>query len=61
MLLEARISEQRTDFVSLSEVEKALDKAIEVLTAIDVICCKSGTDVQRKIIGSMYPRFKLSI
>lgn len=55
MVFEARISEMKTDFISLSEVEKTLDKALEVLTAIDVIYCKSETDIQRRIIGSMYP------
>lgn len=41
--------------MTLNEVEEVLDKAIEKLTKLDVIYWKSDIDIQRKIIGSMFP------
>jgi site-specific DNA recombinase len=41
--------------VNPAEVAGLLDKAVEKLTMLNVIYCKSDTDVQREIIGSMFP------
>ena len=55
LVLEAKISELRTDFINLREVANILDSAIRSLVRLDEIYCKSDTKLQRRIIGSMYP------
>jgi len=53
-VLEAKVSELRTDFIKVQDLIPIVDKAINILTKIDVIYWKSEPDVQRKIIGSIY-------
>ncbi len=54
-VLEAKLAEAPVALVNPAEVAGLLDKAVEKLTMLNVIYCKSDTDVQREIIGSMYP------
>ncbi|WP_317173973.1 recombinase family protein [Mucilaginibacter glaciei] len=53
--LESKISELRTNNMSVSEVEKTLDSAMAKLTSIDALYCKSDHYGKRKLIGSIYP------
>jgi site-specific DNA recombinase len=55
MVLESKISELRTNNMSIGEVERTLDSAIEKLGAIDTLYCKSDHYGKRKLIGSIYP------
>lgn len=54
-ILEAKISELQTSKMSIAEVEKTLDMAIEKLTAIDAIYSSSDNYAKHKLIGSIYP------
>lgn len=54
-VLEAKLSDIGTDFIKIQELEPIVDGAINTLTKIDVIYWKSEPDIQRKIIGSVYP------
>jgi len=53
--LEAKLSDLQTNKMSVAEVEKTLDTAIEKLTAIEAIYLKSDHYSKRKLIGSIYP------
>lgn len=55
MVLEAKLMELRTDFISVGEVERILDSAIIVLTKLDELYITSDAAAKRKIIGSMFP------
>ena len=55
VVLESKISELRTNNMTVSEVEKTLDSAMEKLTSIDALYCKSDHYGKRKLIGSIYP------
>ncbi|MFD2147464.1 recombinase family protein [Mucilaginibacter antarcticus] len=55
IVLESKISDLRSNNMSVSEVEKTLDSAMVKLTAIDAIYCKSDHYGKRKLIGSIYP------
>jgi site-specific DNA recombinase len=54
-VLESKISDLRSNNMSVSEVEKTLDSAIGKLTSIDTMYCKSDHYAKRKLIGSIYP------
>jgi site-specific DNA recombinase len=54
-VIESKISELRTNSMSIGEIEKVLDGAIANLCALDKIYCKSGTYEKKRIIGSIYP------
>jgi site-specific DNA recombinase len=54
-ILEAKISDIKTNPISIQELEPIVDGAIGTLTKIDVIYWKSEPNIQRKIIGSIYP------
>jgi site-specific DNA recombinase len=54
-VLESKISDLRTDNMSVSEVTKTLDSAITKLTCLDSIYSKSDHQGKRKLIGSIYP------
>ncbi len=55
MVLESKISELRSNQMSLSDVEKTLDSAMDKLTSIDVLYSNSDHYAKRKLIGSIYP------
>ncbi|WP_354431647.1 MULTISPECIES: recombinase family protein [unclassified Mucilaginibacter] len=55
MVLESKISDLRTNQMSVSEMEKTLDSAMEKLTCLNTIYCKSDHYEKRKLIGSIYP------
>ncbi len=54
-VLGAKLSEIRTDCIKIQDLEPIVDGAIATLAKIDVIYWKSEPDIQRKIIGSVYP------
>jgi site-specific DNA recombinase len=54
-VLESKINELQENKMSIAEVEKTLDSALEKLTAIDKIYCNSDHYAKRKLIGSIYP------
>lgn len=55
IVLEAKLSEIGTEVIKVQDLEPIVDGAISTLTKIDVIYWKSDPDIQRKIIGSIYP------
>jgi site-specific DNA recombinase len=54
-ILEAKISELQTAKMTIAEVERTLDGALEKLTSIDIIYSNSDHYAKRKLIGSIYP------
>ena len=52
--LESKISELKGDFIPSNELKTIVDNAINTLTKIDVIYCKSDNETKRKIISSIY-------
>jgi site-specific DNA recombinase len=55
VVLEAKLSEIGTEVIKVQDLEPIVDGAISTLTKIGVIYWKSEPDIQRKIIGSIYP------
>jgi site-specific DNA recombinase len=55
ILLEARLSEIGTELIKVQDLEPIVNDAISTLTKIDVYS-KSEPDIQRKIVGSMFPK-----
>lgn len=53
--LEAKLVDKGTEPATISDVERIVEKAISVLVKLDVIYWKSYAEMQRKIIGSIYP------
>lgn len=53
--LEAKLVDKGTEPATISDVERIVEKAISVLVKLNVIYWKSDAEVQRKIIGSIYP------
>ncbi len=54
-VLESKISDLRSNNMSVGTIEKTLDSALINLTAIDKIYCESDHYGKRKLIGSIYP------
>ena len=55
IILESKITDLKSGFVNVREVERILDEAIENLCRLNVIYSKSDANERREIIGSMYP------
>ena len=55
VVLEAKLSELGKNVIKVNDLEVILDKAISTITRIDGIYLNSGPEMQRKIIGSIYP------
>jgi site-specific DNA recombinase len=55
-ILETKISELKSDFLPSGEFNELVEKAINTITNIDVIYCKSDNETKRKIISSMYAK-----
>jgi site-specific DNA recombinase len=53
-MLEAKISELKSDFLPSSDFTTLVDKAIYTLTNIDGIYRKSDNEIKRKLISSIY-------
>lgn len=53
-ILEAKISELKSDFLPSGEFNSLIDKAINTITNIDVIYWKSDNETKRKLISSIY-------
>ena len=51
MVLESKISELRSNNMSISEVEKILNSAMANFAIIDALYCKSDPYRKRKLIG----------
>lgn len=54
--LEATISDVKAMSISLNEVERTLDIALDKLTKLDVMYFKSGATERRKLIGSIFSK-----
>ena len=52
---EAKLSEMGTEVIKIKDLEPIVDDAINTLTKIDVIYWNSEPELQRKIIGLIYP------
>ncbi|MBS1525335.1 MAG: recombinase family protein [Bacteroidetes bacterium] len=55
--LEIRIAESCSEKLSIAEVERTLDAALENLTRLDEIYCNADAQERRHLIGSMFPDF----
>lgn len=54
-VLESKISDLKTNYITAAEVNNLVDKAIDNLCKLDVMFCKSDYYEKRKIVGSIYP------
>jgi len=54
-VLESKISELRSNSMSVGEIEETLDSALVNLTSIDKTYCESAHYEKRKLIGPIYP------